>query len=283
MNLLSHDVQIGQYHSANDFFLIPASKLVVTPPVERVEKVEVPGSSAPVYLARKATGYPVYEAREGSWEFYIDTDAFRAAENSAANPVSGYTGPVVLRLKDYIGHMLAKQCQSPSATKIILEDDPAFYYTGLVWLGDSSGATAQHSKITLNYLLYPFKFLAHPLNQDWEWDSFNFETDLAPQPFHNIQVPKGETVLVEIPPSDRPAHLKVSLITGDTVDVCLVYWDDRENKLIEGGLIALRATWTVDLATLSRKNFDQSYAVRLRNGSTTGDCRVFISYNPAYL
>ena len=45
MTPMSHDAQIGAYHTANDLHLIPATKLLVAPPQPRRITVDVPGRS----------------------------------------------------------------------------------------------------------------------------------------------------------------------------------------------------------------------------------------------
>ena len=168
MSLLTgHDIQIGEYHSARDFHLIPAKKCVVQPPTEKVISLNVPGMNGQADLSHSITGYPVFYEREGSWEFYSDMDCNR----------------VGTAYRD-IKRKLALQCQK--TVKVILDDEPTFYYKGKVWMGKEPTSTKQQTKFTFNYRCYPFKYLVKPLEEDWLWDDFNFETDLAPQKLGDI-------------------------------------------------------------------------------------------------
>lgn len=84
MTLTGHDIQIGEYHSARDFHLIPAKKCVVQPPSEKVISLDVPGMNGQADLSHSITGYPVFYEREGSWEFYSDLD-FNRVSSCAMN------------------------------------------------------------------------------------------------------------------------------------------------------------------------------------------------------
>lgn len=72
-----HSITIGDKNTWDDWKMIPVSRPVVAPPVEKVLSVDVPGRDGTTYLSKSLTGYPVFKAREGSWEFYLDTDEWR--------------------------------------------------------------------------------------------------------------------------------------------------------------------------------------------------------------
>ena len=167
MVITGHDIQIGAYHSAKDFHLIPAKKCVVQPPAEKVISLNVPGMNGQADLSHAVTGYPVFYEREGSWIFYSDLDYNRIW--------SAYQD---------IKQKLALQCHDN--VKVILDDEPTFYYKGKVWMGSEPTSSGKKTKFTLQYRFYPFKYLVKPLEDDWLWDDFNFETDLAPQKIGDI-------------------------------------------------------------------------------------------------
>ena len=61
--------------------------------------------------------------------------------------------------------------------KVILEDDPNYYYEGRVWVNQwKSGST--NSSITINYKLEPYKKDIISSTDPWLWDPFNFETGI---------------------------------------------------------------------------------------------------------
>ena len=78
-----HSITIGDKNTWDDWKMIPVSRPVVAPPVEKVLSVNVPGRDGTTYLSKSLTGYPVFKAREGSWEFYLDTDEWRGGNRSA--------------------------------------------------------------------------------------------------------------------------------------------------------------------------------------------------------
>ena len=60
--------------------------------------------------------------------------------------------------------------------KMILEDDPYYYYEGVVWVSEwTSGSKV--SCVTIDYDLYPYKKERYSSLEysDWEWDAFNLE------------------------------------------------------------------------------------------------------------
>ena len=206
--LTGHDIQIGAYHSARDFHLIPAKKCVVQPPTEKVISLNVPGMNGQADLSHSITGYPVFYEREGSWEFYSDLDFNR----------------VWTAYRD-IKRKLALQCQK--TVKVILDDEPTFYYKGKVWMGKEPTSTNQQTKFTFNYRFYPFKYLVKPLEEDWLWDDFNFETDLAPQKLGDIILTADSpSAVVRLPPTDNNENGEV-ISQGSLFKLGLFQWQAK--------------------------------------------------------
>lgn len=165
-----HSITIGDKNTWDDWKMIPVSRPVVAPPVEKVLSVNVPGRDGTTYLSKSLTGYPVFKAREGSWEFYLDTDEWRGQNLST---------PVGTGALEYLSRALAKSNSIPAQTRVRLEDDPAFFYLGRVWVNGGIKQKNGRSVVTFAYSLYPFKFLYDNIQEDWVWDTFGFETDLA--------------------------------------------------------------------------------------------------------
>ena len=118
--------------------------------MEKILSVDVPGRDGTTYLSKSLTGYPVFKAREGSWEFYLDTDEWRGQNLST---------PVGTGALEYLSRALAKSNSIPAQTRVRLEDDPAFFYLGRVWVDGGIRQKNGHSTVTFAYSLYPFKFL----------------------------------------------------------------------------------------------------------------------------
>ncbi len=267
MSLLTgHDIQIGAYHSARDFHLIPAKKCVVQPPTEKVISLDVPGMNGQADLSHSITGYPVFYEREGSWEFYSDL-AFNRVWTAYRD----------------IKQKLALQCHT--SAKIILDDEPTFYYKGKVWMGDQPIQTGQNTKFTLNYRLYPFKYLVKPLEKDWLWDDFNFETDLAPQRLGDLILAAGDTTTtpVRLPPTDKPALFSLKA-TGANVNYILRYNGETGAVIRQGVLTAGAAKTEILLKPAASTNggMVNIYYLQLTKAAGT-EAHVSGTYEPGYL
>lgn len=160
---MRHGIKIGPYNTWDDFHLTPTKKCVVQPPIEKTITLNVPGMNGYADLSASITGYPIYKDRTGSWTFYL-------------NPGEGHR---VWDIYHDIARKLAKLSQYPA--KVILDDEPVFYYLGKVLMSGEPSQTNGLVKFTLKYQLSPIKYLVKPLETDWLWDELNFETDLAPQ------------------------------------------------------------------------------------------------------
>lgn len=178
-------------NTETDWHLLPVSAPAVTPPLERRLVANVPGRNGTTEFSTCLTGYPIFNAREGSWKFYYEI------ENGTE------WGTNIL---DKIGYWLA-ECTQPNKMRIELEDEPGFYYIGRVWADTSFSRSNDHSVITLNYRLYPFKFLCDRVG-DYLWDSFNFEYELGLEGLSDIRVGTAPVTLY-LPPSDRPAYVRI--------------------------------------------------------------------------
>ena len=188
-------------NTETDWHLLPVSAPAVTPPLERRLVANIPGRNGTTEFSTCLTGYPIFNAREGSWKFYYEI------ENGTE------WGTNVL---DKIGYWLA-ECTQPNKMRIELEDEPGFYYIGRVWADTSFSRSNDHSVITLNYRLYPFKFLCDRVG-DYLWDSFNFEYELGLEGLSDIRV-ATDPVTLYLPPSDRPAyvHIRAKSVLPDTM------------------------------------------------------------------
>ena len=105
-----HSITIGDKNTWDDWKMIPVSRPVVAPPVEKILSVDVPGRDGTTYLSKSLTGYPVFKAREGSWEFYLDTDEWRGQNLST---------PVGTGALEYLSRALAKSSPQGRASRTI--------------------------------------------------------------------------------------------------------------------------------------------------------------------
>lgn len=177
-----------RYNSWKDWFLIPATAPVVAAPTERTSYVTVPGRSGSWDLSQAVAGRPVFDDREGSWEFYVDNGHF-AWQTVYSTVMAALQG---------------------RRMRVILEDDPSYYYEGAVWV-DKPSREKNFSKITLKYRLAPYKKEITDSTQDWVWDSFNFETDVVRE-YEGIVVDGSYTL--NIRGTSQPVYPSIILVSG---------------------------------------------------------------------
>lgn len=168
-----HSVTFGDKNTWDDWHLVPSSRPVFNPPTLKTKTLEIPGGDGVIDLSEALTGYPVYNNRTGSMEFIVVNDFYE--------PVKTHQEwyEVYSNIMDYLH---GQQLQA------FLEDDKEYYYEGRFtvnnWKSDKN-----HSIITIDYDVGPYKWLIHSSLEDWLWDPFNFETGVIPiNNFKNIAV-----------------------------------------------------------------------------------------------
>lgn len=142
-----------EYDSWKDWFLIPKSRPVISPALERTSFITIPGRNGKVDVSWAFTDKPVYDNRTGSFEFYVDVvkwHGWQTAYRTITNLIQG------------------------RRLNITLGDDPSFYYTGLCWVSKWS-SDERNSLITLQYDLEPFRKRVLFQESSWVWDTFDFE------------------------------------------------------------------------------------------------------------
>lgn len=180
----------------DDWHLIPSSRPVFNPPKVKTQYVDIPGGNGQLDLTEILTGYPLYENRTGSIEFYV--------ENGHAEWDDLYS-----QIMNYLHgkHMTA-----------YLEDDPGFVYEGRFtvnsWKSDKWWST-----ITIDYDVYPYKRERFSSLEDWLWDPFDFETGVIRE-YKNLTINGSLTVVIggtyepvspTITVTDRTSELTLSV------------------------------------------------------------------------
>lgn len=150
------DVVSGGINTWDDWHLIPTTRPVINPPNVRTNEVIIPGRSGSLDLSEVLTGYPLYDNRTGSIEFVVANDYWDWA----------------------VAYSTIMRCLHGKTFKMMLEDDPAYYYEGRFsvnsWKSDKNWST-----ITIDYDVQPYKVSRQSTNEDWLWDPFSFEDGLA--------------------------------------------------------------------------------------------------------
>lgn len=148
-----HSITFGTKNTWDDWHLIPKSRPVINPPTVKTNYVEIPGGDGVLDLSTALSGRPTFANRTGTLDFYVDND-FKSW-HALYSEIMKYLHGVRMRL--------------------ILEDDPAYYYEGRFsvneWRSDK-----HCSSISIDYNVSPYKKDISSSLDDWIWDTFNFDT-----------------------------------------------------------------------------------------------------------
>ena len=106
-----HSLTIGNKNTYSDWYLVPDGRLSIAPPSVKTTFVEVPGGSGSLDLSQLLTSYPLYKNREGELKFHVLNDkpyTWSELYHEIVNSIHG------------------------KKLKIVLEDDPDYYYEGIL-------------------------------------------------------------------------------------------------------------------------------------------------------
>ena len=136
-----HSITFGDKNTWTDWHLVPSSRPVINPPKPKVQYVDIPGADGSIDITESLAGRPVFEDREGSLDFIVLNDF--NVDNYNYNWIDVYTS-----IMQYLhGRRM----------KMILEDDPNYYYDGRFtvnsWKSDQNNST-----ITIDYRVSPYKY-----------------------------------------------------------------------------------------------------------------------------
>ena len=164
-------VMFGDKHSYRDFGLILSSKSI-SPPKPQLNMVSVPLRDGSIDLTESLTGDVKYEDRKISITFYVlnHSNAWTAIMSEVENYLHG------------------------QRMKIVFDDDVAFYYIGRVSVNKF---TSQKNLGTLvvDCTVEPYKYDVLSSLDDWEFDSFDFDTGCINQ-LSDISVDGSTEVIV---------------------------------------------------------------------------------------
>ena len=142
----------------DDWHLIPSSRVSVAQAVPKITQVNIPGKEdGPIDTSTYLTGEIVYGPRSGSFDFLLDNDY-------------GYWETIRSSIVSYL---------HGKTMKMVLEDDPAYYYEGMFTIADWK-REQWNGRVTINYALNPYKYRVKS-SLPWLWDPFNFNTDRTDQ------------------------------------------------------------------------------------------------------
>ena len=172
-----HSITFGDKNTWDDWHLIPSSRPLFNPPSVKTQYQDIPGAHGKMDLTEALTGYPLYDNRTGSWEFYVMND---------------YQEWNVL-YQEILNYLHGRRMTA------FLEDEPEYYYEGRFSV-NKWDSQKDWSRITIDYDVDPFKIKEETSTEDpelsllykdiivqhygiylvdeedWLWDPFNFDT-----------------------------------------------------------------------------------------------------------
>lgn len=189
----------------HDWGIVPTSRPVMSPPNPKTIYVDIPGANNKLDLTESLSGYVTYDSREGSFEFIMDP---------RRDWLETYT-----TIMNYLhGRRM----------DLVLDDDPKYYYSGRFsvneWKSDQD-----RSLITIDYVVDAYKYELASSLDDWFWDPFNFETDVA-RDFVDISI-KG-TKTLNVGGSEMPVI--PSFIVKSITNYLYVKWEGKKYALSLG-------------------------------------------------
>lgn len=126
----------------DDWHLIPSSRPSITQPTVNYKFVDVPGRDGSLDMSNYLTGAPSYSDRTGNISFYV------ANENEYGASYGNWA-----TRKSEIATFLDGRKQ----LKMILEDDPNYYYLGRCYMKDWQPGE-NFSTVTIEYRVAPYKY-----------------------------------------------------------------------------------------------------------------------------
>lgn len=166
-------VTIGTKHSYRDWGLLLKSRPVISPPSPKTVYVDIPGSDGVIDLTESLTGDVKFDNRTIKCEFVVLDARNRWSD-------------IYSEIMDYL---------HGQRMKVRLDEDPTYYYEGRLqvneWKSDKVTST-----ITIEGDVEPYKMEMFSSLEDWEWDSFNFETGII-RDYKEIRVDESLTFTIE--------------------------------------------------------------------------------------
>jgi predicted phage tail component-like protein len=208
---------IGTKNTWDDWGLIPSSRPKFAPPQQKTSTVDIQGGDGVIDMSESLTGFPVYNNREGSFEFYVVMDC---PQNQSKKWIDIY--------EEISGYLHGKNFT------IVLDDDPDWYYEGRLSVNDWDSANdGTGSTITINYSVKPYKLYKDPVVQTYTFEdssgAINITSLLDRMPVTPDSIlTSGEDVSLEFTDSDG-SHTYVELKSGSRkyyeITFCKLYRD----------------------------------------------------------
>ena len=183
MHSITFDPDGLKLNTWSTWHMAPKSRPFVSPPQVKTEYIDVPGSDGALDYTEALTGKPRYANRTGQWDFIID---------------NGFIEWTKL-YSDVLHRLHGKRFD-----KIILDDDPNYYWTGRLSVTGQFG-NKDYSSVTIQYNLDPYKYPIDRIQMTgWKWNDL-FATLIHYNKFtvngvkvHNLQSEGSTTCIMNV-------------------------------------------------------------------------------------
>lgn len=159
-----YGVTFGEKHSYKDWGLTLKTRPVISPPSPKTIYVDIPAADGIIDLTESLAGEVKYENRKITCEFNVTDSRKRWSDIYS----------------DILDYLHGKKMN------VIFDEDPTYYYIGR-WKVNEWKSDKATSTIIIEGTVEPYKLELFSSTDDWEWDSFNFESGII-QDFKNMVV-----------------------------------------------------------------------------------------------
>ena len=202
-----YGVKFNSKHSYKDWGLILKSRPVISPPSPKTIFVDIPASDGGIDLTESITGEVKFENRKITCEFNVI---------DARNRWSTIYSEILDFLHGQKMH-------------VIFDEDPTYQYIGRFiineWKSDKRTST-----ITIEGDVEPYKMELFSSLEDWEWDSFNFETGII-RDYKDIIIDGDLTFEIE---GTRKSVVPSFVVNSDDGTGLKVKFEDVTYDLVDG-------------------------------------------------
>ena len=211
--------------------LVPESRPTLPHPSQKTKTQECDSINGIIDLSWSGVPYPLFSNREGSFSFIY-------------NPIvqMGYD-----KYKPWnVLYSEISEFLHGRKLRMVLEDDPEYYYEGRFWVdGWSSETDGSGSKITIGFSVEPYKMSILSSLNDWLWDPFNFyDGVIQSSVFQNIVINSGQIESKEVysdiihpnagsitydnspwyPQTEECKYLRLFGLVGTKPQIPLIHW-----------------------------------------------------------
>lgn len=165
--MYKYGVLFGDKHSYTSWGLVTKTRPVISPPEPKTTYIDIPEADGQLDLTESLTGEVKFKDRNIKCEFIV-LDA-RNKWTSIYSTIMNYI--------------------QGKRLKVIFDEDPNHYYMGRFkvdeWKSDKKTST-----LVISGQVEPYKYEVANSLEPWEWDTFNFETDVIRE-YKDIEI-EGE-------------------------------------------------------------------------------------------